>query len=706
LRWDYTIDQAIKTTLLKNQEIGFLDLKSKTDKHLRRTISFETFNSHLKRMANQKIINKQDNGRGKTVLYSLSRIARRKEELNLLNSADEANLSFKRIYEKIFFYEAYHRPLILLRSTDDFRKLLSDLNISETELVERSHKWDTRRWMNENTGKPRCVEHYRYTLYFTNSLEGLRIRKVENWTIDLEIDQTWRDYYYECWLPGVSVKDFMSYDFWGLKPKLQDVIRSFSLLEKYGIIKKIMINGSKHEIRYTLVDERLRKLSYELESAHSMEWDYLQHKWLYSRLPNRPEFERLIMLLGKENAYGSLAKIKENRMMHGIRWKLMDRKTQKEHKKELEKQFQEKESKLEKKVDWIKKKYSMVLRDYEFLYDVIGLICPMVIDTWPYGNKLIIKPDVPKELDRIDVIKLEPVSHLVGITWKERLESPIKMKMKKSGRSLYQWYQEYMGEILRIESIWYFIIYYYYELIRSAELQKRLVDKVLETKGRNGRLSKDEFEQKLRYWGSVSTIQSYYDYLIDYTKDLMCTLAKMASSLINSRNNWCDTETFTVHRRFFLRAENIPYTPSEDYAQLIRNETDWYEIAINPQRDAHNRVDVQVRDDDGIVYPHPTFDDRFFIGKCKMDELIKELEGAYPELLSVDDNLWSMIDYIKQNSHIKMNDTQKLKFHDIISEVGIQLPDFLYIATGVQRFLERIYEIFANEGIARQPITV
>ena len=139
---------------------------------------------------------------------------------------------------------------------------------------------------------------------------------------------------------------------------------------------------------------------------------------------------------------------------------------------------------------------------------------------------------------------------------------------------------------------------------------------------------------------------------------------------------------------------------------VSRNETDWYEIVMNHQRDTHNRVDLQVKDDDGIVYPHPALDNRFFKGKCKMDELKKELEGVYPELLTVDDNLWSIIDRIKHNSYIKMSDTQKLKFHDIISEVGIQLPDFMYLATSVQRFLERFYEIFVNNGSIRQPIIV
>lgn len=92
----------------------------------------------------------------------------------------------------------------------------------------------------------------------------------------------------------------------------------------------------------------------------------------------------------------------------------MDRKTRQQHKKDLEEQFKEKASKLRKKVDWVKKKYSTVLKDSEFLHDVIGIICPMVVDTWPYSDKLIVKPDKAKKYEYdIEDSNLEPASQLV-----------------------------------------------------------------------------------------------------------------------------------------------------------------------------------------------------------------------------------------------------------------------------------------------------
>lgn len=319
-------------------------------------------------------------------------------------------------------------------------------------------------------------------------------------------------------------------------------------MEQYGLIKKAMMYGG--EVRFMLTNSSLNDLAHELMFTRLLEAKYLEYKWQYSRLPNEAEFERLNWILGKELAYNRFEEIKKYRNRHGLRWKLMDRKTRQQHRKDLEKQFKEKYTELKDKVDWVKEKYSVVLKDFEFLHDVIEIICPMVVN-WSYSNKLIVKPDIPRNLD-VDNNDIKTVSQLVSILWIDRLGALIDKKVKNR---LYYWYQQYLD----------------------------------------------------------------------------------------------------------------------------------------------------ARHDDAIIYPHPALDDRFFIGKNKMYDLKKELEGAYPELLTIDDDkLWSIIDCIKHNPHIKMNDRQKSNFHDIISEVGITLPDFMYSANGIQRFLERFHEIFVNE--VRQPI--
>lgn len=88
-------------------------------------------------MVAQKIIIRQDYGRGKKVLYSLTKTARKKAELNLLNSDNAKTVAFKRIYEKIFFYEVYHRQFHLLESLDEFKKFLQEINSNGTVWIDQ-----------------------------------------------------------------------------------------------------------------------------------------------------------------------------------------------------------------------------------------------------------------------------------------------------------------------------------------------------------------------------------------------------------------------------------------------------------------------------------------------------------------------------------------------------------------------------------------
>jgi hypothetical protein len=655
-------------------------------------------------MVNRRIINKKDYGRGKKVLYSLSEIARKKAEINLLNSDATKTVAFKRIFEKIFFYEIYHRPFHLLKSVDDFKKFLQDNNISEKDLTELSHNIRFDKSVDEKTGKWDFVNRFKYTTYVVKTIYGLQIKKTEAWTWVLENNYRSYDVYYEYSLPGISINEFMLYDYWGLQPKLQDVKESFSLLEKYGLIKKALLHAN--EVRFMLTNSNLNRLAHDLASTSSLEADYLNHKWHYSKLPNKTEFERLNWILGKELAYGSFEDIKKFRKSHGIRWKLMDRKTRQQYKKHLEQQFRAKAIKLKKNIDWIKKKYSTVLKDYEFMHDVLGIISPMVVNAWTYSDKLSVKPDEPRNQEYdIDDSDLEPISQLTSILWIDKLEFLI---TKKKSSRLYILYQQYLDIFRLLESLWYVLIDDYYAFIHLLWSQKILINKIIKIGTQNKRvdtkhyLTQEEYTQRVQYAQNIRNIQRDYDDIITCIQELMPRVGRIANTLIAS-NNRITMTSFTLYRQSFIEGKYKISKSDEDYAQLIKNETDWYKTAINPQRDTNYRVDIQVRDDNAIIYPHPALDDRFIVGQSKMYELKKDLEESYPELLTIDDELWSIIEYIKHNPRIKMNDMQESKFHDIISGIGIQLPDFVYLANGIQKFLQRFHEIFNEEGIG-QPI--
>ena len=135
LKYNITIDNAI-IDLLKNENgiIGSSELRSRIKESMGRKISPDTFYSHLNVLVNHKILNRQDEGRGKGVLYSLTKNAKRMLELNLLGADWERINLFRRIYEKFFLYEVLHDPLFILRSEQEFDRFLFDLGVKRQNL--------------------------------------------------------------------------------------------------------------------------------------------------------------------------------------------------------------------------------------------------------------------------------------------------------------------------------------------------------------------------------------------------------------------------------------------------------------------------------------------------------------------------------------------------------------------------------------------
>jgi hypothetical protein len=84
-------------------------------------------------MLKQNILKKDDMGRGKQVLYSLTEDAKKQRHLNILG-VNPQQVLFRRIYEKLFFYEIFHTPLIIISSQVDFNKILAQLKVDIKEL--------------------------------------------------------------------------------------------------------------------------------------------------------------------------------------------------------------------------------------------------------------------------------------------------------------------------------------------------------------------------------------------------------------------------------------------------------------------------------------------------------------------------------------------------------------------------------------------
>src|ERR687888_431353 len=133
MQYDNQMDNAIVDELASHGSISYLELIDRVVKLRGKTMSFETFNFHLKKMLKENILKKDDKGRGKQVFYSLTEDAKKQRHLNILG-VNPQQLLFRRIYEKLFFYEIFHTPLIIISSQVDFNKILAELKVDIKDL--------------------------------------------------------------------------------------------------------------------------------------------------------------------------------------------------------------------------------------------------------------------------------------------------------------------------------------------------------------------------------------------------------------------------------------------------------------------------------------------------------------------------------------------------------------------------------------------
>ena len=107
--YDPEIDQIIILKLLTGSSINYTDLKISIDEHLNRTISNDAFSRHLKKLNEENYISKEDQGRGKSVIYRLTESHRKK----IVDMMPNVSISY-------FFY-IY--ALIILINTHQLNKI-------------------------------------------------------------------------------------------------------------------------------------------------------------------------------------------------------------------------------------------------------------------------------------------------------------------------------------------------------------------------------------------------------------------------------------------------------------------------------------------------------------------------------------------------------------------------------------------------------
>ena len=98
---------------MAKKRMRYMELKRDIDKVLGRTLSFDPYQSHLKRMENENTINKEHTGRrGKPVWYSLTKEVLDQIQIGILGAGNRQEI-FRSIYEKILFYDFFKRLQLL-----------------------------------------------------------------------------------------------------------------------------------------------------------------------------------------------------------------------------------------------------------------------------------------------------------------------------------------------------------------------------------------------------------------------------------------------------------------------------------------------------------------------------------------------------------------------------------------------------------------
>jgi len=191
-----------------------------------------------------------------------------------------------------------------------------------------------------------------------------------------------------------------------------------------------------------------------------------------------------------------------------------------------------------------------------------------------------------------------------------------------------------------------------------------------------------------------------YESFVVFTAVLMNKVARIAQLLIG-RNKIPSHNCFTDHKKYFLKAENIPYSPKEDYARLIREETDWFDNFLKPSRDKiilHSDLywsGTRQSSEGGVRFVKA--DILSGSGFREQAETMTSLKWKYleiyPQLQEVPDNLWELVEFFMSNN-VKFEAKDKEAFYSVLQGCGSTLPSLHYLASCVQNFLKEFSKVF------------
>jgi hypothetical protein len=158
---------------------------------------------------------------------------------------------------------------------------------------------------------------------------------------------------------------------------------------------------------------------------------------------------------------------------------------------------------------------------------------------------------------------------------------------------------------------------------------------------------------------------------------------------------------FRKHKEEFLHKENICSPIKAEYARLINEKTEWYDISLVLARDklvAHGTkytIGVTTNTKGGIRINKENIFGSFSEEAKRLISIKKKYESNFPQLKTLDDNLWEIMDFF-MNYNIQLEEKDKLTFINIVNKTGGSLPTLYFIAKNISSFIEEIGKIFGS----------
>jgi hypothetical protein len=265
----------------------------------------------------QKIQDQSSRLKIKPESYSLTDDAKKRRHLNLLGAGNEHE-RFRKIYEKLFFWEFFHTRPIPIPSEQKVNEIMTTLKrkLDPSQLCdlgwgqvtdasndflryEVGSKDYDEHWYNEE-GLEMIVQHID-NLYHVTSGPEIFFTKREYWEATKHSKKMLFAKHILN-LPGVSEEEFLMYNnrFSDVKFTVQDIENAFLMLKQNGLIKPHLV--FENRIRYVMTKDDLLKLIKEISQIFESELILLTFRWRYFEKPTEEEKKRLGWMLGETYA--------------------------------------------------------------------------------------------------------------------------------------------------------------------------------------------------------------------------------------------------------------------------------------------------------------------------------------------------------------------------------------------------------------------